>query len=384
MARIVLPESDGSLAWHRMGERMEARHDSTPYRCRVAFAAAHVVPAALDDQGLVCTLDWEATIALREDLWSYGLGVAEAMDTAQRGMGLGWELSRELIRRSAALDRPAGTRLASGANTDQLGDGVVSGDEVLHAYEEQVEHIESCGSQVILMASRHLARCARDREDYMRVYGRLLDQVREPAILHWLGAPFDPLLRGYWGEQSDDRAAEVVLEIIRSNIGKVDGLKVSLLKPDAEQELRRAMPAGVRVYTGDDFHYPELILGDGERGSDALLGIFSGIAPRASAALRALDVGDVVQYGELLAPTVPLSRCVFEAPTWLYKVGLAFLAWISGRQRSFTMLGGLESKRSLLHLVRVFKLADAAGLVGDPDVAVTRMRAYLQVHGIEG
>ncbi|ALG12823.1 hypothetical protein H4W33_003525 [Kibdelosporangium phytohabitans] len=345
---------------------------------RRLLAAAHVVADPLGDNtpGSPAAVDWDATLAYRNHLWEHGFGVAEAMDTAQRGMGLDWAATRELIRRTGAN---AAGPFACGAGTDQLAPGPHTVDEVVEAYTEQVAVIEETGGQVILMASRALAAAAAGPDDYHRVYGHLLRQVSAPVILHWLGPMFDPALDGYWGSADLDAATGVFLDIIESHGSAVDGVKISLLDASREVDLRRRLPTGVRCYTGDDFHYPELILGDSAGYSDALLGIFDAIAPAAAAAVRALDASDTATYNEILAPTVPLSRHIFGTPTYYYKTGIVFLAWLAGHQTHFRMVGGLESARSVPHLVELFKLADAAGLLPDPDLAAGRMRAFLEV-----
>jgi hypothetical protein len=360
---------------------------------RVAFAAAHVVadPRAAVDPWLDAALDWDATLAFRRHLWSHGFGVAEAMDTAQRGMGLDWPTSLELIRRSVGEAHGIqGAVVFSGAGTDHLPAGATcTADDVIAAYEAQCAAIEAAGGRIILMASRALAACARSPDDYVRVYGRVLSQVREPVILHWLGEMFDPALSGYWvgagGLASDPdhaRATDVCAHVISANAAKVDGVKVSLLDAGKEIALRARLPAGVRMYTGDDFNFAALIGGDATGHSDALLGIFDAIAPAASAALTALAAGDRARFDAILAPTVPLSRHVFAAPTRFYKTGVVFLAWLNGHQSHFTMVGGQQSARSVVHLSELFRLADAAGLLRDPELATSRMRAFLGVNGI--
>jgi dihydrodipicolinate synthase/N-acetylneuraminate lyase len=315
---------------------------------RVAFAAAHVA-AGPDGE-----IDWEATLAFRHHLWEHGLGVAEAMDTAQRGMGLDWPAAQELISRTAA---EAGGRLAAGAGTDHTQPRTV--DEVRAAYEHQCELVEGTGAQAIVMASRSLAAVATSADEYREVYGAVLRQLERPAILHWLGDMFDPALAGYWGSPDLDEATETVLAIIGEHAEKVDGIKVSLLDADREVALRSRLPAGVRLYTGDDFNYPELIAS----GSDALLGVFDAIAPAAAAALRALDAGDRDAYDRILEPTVPLARKLFEPPTYNYKTGIVYLAWRNGHQQHFKMLGGMETARSPEHLAEVAALAERAGLL---------------------
>lgn len=353
-----------------------------PYRERVAFAAAHVVadPLAENVPGAPAVLDWDATLAFRRGLFRYGFGVAEAMDTAQRNMGLDWPAVQELVRRSAAQAAELGARIASGAGTDHR-DELSTVPEVTDAYLEQVAFVQGTGSQVILMASRHLARIAAGPDDYLRVYDVLLDQVREPVILHWLGEAFDPQLRGYWGSLEVGAATDTFLDLVRAHAGKVDGVKVSLLSAEHEVGLRARLPDGVRLYTGDDFHYPELIRGDGSHHSDALLGAFAAIAPAASAALAALDEGDLDRYDTELAPTLPLSRHVFAAPTFYYKTGIAFLSWLTGQQPGFTMVGGLQSARSVTHLSTLFALANDARLLPDPDLAAHRLSTWLAAAG---
>ena len=355
---------------------------------RVAYAAAHVVadPLSPKDPWLEPAVDWDATIAFRRHLWSLGFGVAEAMDTAQRGMGLDWATSLELIRRSidAARDFP-GAFLASGAGTDHLAPGPkVTVDDVIAAYEQQFAAVEGAGGRIIMMASRALAACAKSPDDYLRVYDRLLRQAKAPVIIHWLGEMFDPALAGYWGHADHYKAMEVALAAIKANAARVDGVKVSLLDKQKEVDMRRGLPKGVRMYTGDDFNYADLIEGDDKGYSDALLGIFDAIAPAASAALSALAAGDRARFHEIFAPTVPLSRHIFGAPTRFYKTGVVFIAWLNAHQDHFVMVGGQQSARSILHLAEVFRLADRAGLLRDPALAVRRMRELLAVHGIEG
>ena len=360
---------------------------------RIAYSAAHVVadPRAAIDPWLQCAIDWDATIAYRQRLWSLGLGVAEAMDTAQRGMGLDWPTSLELIRRSldAAQDHP-GALVASGCGTDHLVlEHVKTVDEVIAGYEEQMAAIEKLGGRLIVMASRALARVAKGPADYERVYGRVLSQARQPVVLHWLGDMFDPALSGYWGTRDLDAAMDTALGIIAAHAGKVDGIKISLLDKDKEIAMRRRLPAGVRMYTGDDFNYAELIAGDGwgseptHGKSDALLGIFDAIAPAASAALGALAQGNTRQFHDILGPTVPLSRHIFAAPTRFYKTGVVFMAWLNGHQSHFNMVGGQQSTRSLPHLAELFRLADAANLLEQPELALRRMKTLLALHGIE-
>ena len=352
---------------------------------RIAYSAAHVVadPFSSADPWLSPAVDWDATLSYRSYLWSLGLGVAEAMDTAQRGMGLDWPSSLELIDRSLSLARATpGALIACGAGTDHLEPRPnTTSDDVIAAYELQCEAVESRGGRIVLMASRALAACAKSADDYAKVYARILQQVREPVILHWLGDMFDPALAGYWGYADPDRAMDVCLEVIERYAPKVDGIKISLLDKRKEITMRRRLPNGVRMYTGDDFNFAELIAGDESGYSDALLGIFDPIAPAAAAALAALSRGDRAAFDTILAPTVPLSRHVFSAPTRFYKTGVVFLAWLNGRQKHFVMVGGQQSARNLLHFVELFRLADAAGLLVDPELASERMRTLCALHG---
>ncbi len=388
MARTLrLPRADGTLTPYRLTGQAPVQAPGGPIRSRIAYAAVHVVADPLADINptLEAVLDWEATLAYRRYIWSLGLAVAEAMDTSQRGMGFDWPTAKELIRRAVAEARSLpGAVIASGAGTDHLEPGPrVALADVEAAYEEQCAFIESVGGRIILMASRALAACAKSPDDYAKVYGRLLAQVKEPVIIHWLGDMFDPALAGYWGSGDTDRATETLLAIVRDYAPKIDGVKISLLDQAREIAMRRRFPKGVRMYTGDDFDYPTTIRGDGERYSDALLGIFDVIAPVASAALRALDAGDVARYGAILAPTLPLSRHVFGAPTRFYKTGVVFAAYLNGHQSHFRMVGGLESARSVVHLAEQFVLMDRAGLLRDPDIAVERMRRVVAVAGVE-
>jgi hypothetical protein len=383
---IRLPRADRSLETFRLSaprdfpEKVERPHN------RVAFAAAHVVadPLAESDPWLDTKIDWERTIAFREHLWNLGFGVAEAMDTAQRGMGLDWPTSLELIRRSVDAARGRKAVVFSGAGTDHLAPETArTVDEVIRAYEEQFEAIEKLGGRIILMCSRALARVARSADDYARVYDRILAQAKDPVIIHWLGDMFDPALAGYWGTRDLDEAMDTAVAIINTHAAKVDGVKVSLLDKHKEIAMRRRLAKGVRMYTGDDFNYAELIAGDEQGYSDALLGIFDVIAPAASAALTALAAGNRATFDDILAPTVPLSRHIFRAPTRFYKTGVVFMAYLNGHQDHFTMVGGQESTRSTLHLAEIFRLADAAGLLRDPALAVERMRTVLAARGVD-
>ncbi|QLH21902.1 dihydrodipicolinate synthase family protein [Streptomyces sp. Rer75] len=355
-----------------------------PLTSRVVFSAAHVVadPYADVSPDSPAAVDWDATLAFRRHLWSHGLGVAEAMDTAQRGMGLDWAGAAELIRRSAAEATAVGGRIACGVGTDQLAPGDRTTAEVRTAYEEQLAVCEESGAQAILMASRALCAAAKSPDDYLDVYGHLLRQAAEPVILHWLGPMFDPALEGYWGSSDLDAATRTFLDVIAAHPDKVDGIKVSLLDAQREIDLRRRLPDGVRCYTGDDFNYPELIAGDDRGFSHALLGIFDPLGPLAAEAVRRLDTGDTEGFRALLDPTVELSRHLFQAPTRYYKTGVVFLAWLAGHQSHFTMVGGLQSARSLPHLARAYELADGLGLFPDPALAESRMKHLLSVHGV--
>lgn len=353
---------------------------------RVAYAAAHVVadPRRTRDPWLEPAVDWEATMAFRRHLWSLGFRIAEAMDTAQRGMGFDWSNAQELIRRSLAEARHVqGADLASGAGTDHLEPGAATTlDDVVRAYEQQVGFIEGLGGRTILMASRALAAVARGPEDYLAVYERVIGQMREKTVLHWLGDMFDPALAGYWGSGDFERNLDTVVGLIERHADRIEGIKISLLDADKEIALRDRLPAGVRMYTGDDFNYADLIVGDGRRHSHALLGIFDAVAPAAAAALDRLGRGDEAGFRAIIEPTVPLSRRIFEAPTRFYKAGVVFLAWLAGHQEHFTMVGGMESARSILHYADVFRLAAQANLLPDGERAAARMRALCAVHGV--
>ncbi|MDQ1912768.1 dihydrodipicolinate synthase family protein [Paenibacillus sp. GD4] len=383
---IKLPRQDGSTYLYEVGRYEPIRVAKGSFEKRTAFSAAHVVvdPFATTDPILNPKLDIEASMAYRHRLWSLGFGVAEAMDTAQRGMGLQWEAAKTLIAHSVKEAKSVGGLVASGAGTDHLPAAPgLSLEQVEAAYEEQCSYIEGLGGRIILMASRALAAVAQGPDDYRRVYGRILSQVKEPVILHWLGDMFDPALAGYWGHKDDYAAMEVCLDIIRSHADKVDGIKISLLDAGKEIEMRRKLPQGVRMYTGDDFNYPELISGDEQGYSHALLGIFDAIAPVASSALQALDQGRMDAYYELMNPTLPLSRHIFQKPTYAYKTGVVFLAYLNGFQSHFRMVGGAEGQRSATHLAELFVLADEARLLADPELAAKRMQRMLLLAGVE-
>lgn len=388
MAAVVLPTASGGTEVYRSGEPRDFGAAPKGPLPRVAFAAAHVVadPLAEVDPWLEAAIDWDATLDFRRHLWGLGLGVAEAMDTAQRGMGLDWPTSLALITRSieAARDFGGDALLACGAGTDHVApDPVLTLDDVIRAYEEQCSAVEAAGGRIILMASRALAACARSPDDYAAVYGRILSQVREPVIIHWLGEMFDPALQGYWGADDHMKAMDVCLDILAAHAAKVDGIKISLLDDQKEISMRRRLPEGVRMYSGDDFNFADLIAGDETGHSDALLGIFDAIAPAASAALAALGRGDRDGYFGILEPTVPLSRHIFKAPTRFYKTGVVFMAYLNGLQDHFVMVGGQQSARSAQHLAELFRLADKAGLLRDPELACQRMGLVMASHGIK-
>ena len=387
---IQLINHQGNRYSYSMTAKALAAPPSTPSFNRIVYSAAHVVsnPLAAADPWLTTPLDWETTISYRRYLWSLGFGVAEAMDTAQRGMGLDWPTSLELIQRTliAAKDYP-NALVASGCGTDHLEvDQVKSVDDVIRAYEHQMEAIEALGGKLIIMASRALVKVAKGPDDYEKVYARIISQAKQPVILHWLGDMFDPALNGYWGHQDLDKATQTALDIINAYKTKVDGIKVSLLDKHREINMRRRLPKGVRMYTGDDFNYPELIAGDGigtekvHQQSDALLGIFDAIAPTASHALSQLALGNSAGFMQTLEPTLALSRHIFQAPTRFYKTGVVFMAWLNGHQSHFSMVGGQQSARSAQHLCDLFVLADKAGLFLNPEQAHDRMQAYLQVN----
>lgn len=389
MTTIRLPNADRSITPYGLtGTPIPfVQHKASDFN-RIAYAAAHVVadPLASNDPWLTPAIDWDTTLKFRHRLWDLGLGVAEAMDTAQRGMGLGWAEAQELIRRAQAEARTRdGSLIAYGAGTDHLMPGPdVTIDAIIAAYEEQVGFVEGQGGRVILMASRALAAAAKTPDDYAKVYGRILSQVKQPVIMHWLGEMFDPALAGYWGQVDHDAAMDVCLGVIAAHADKVDGIKISLLSAEKEIAMRRRLPASVKMYTGDDFNYAELIAGDAQGYSHALLGIFDAIAPAASAGLAALGKGDTQAFHAVLEPTVALSRHIFAAPTRFYKTGVVFLAYLNGLQDHFSMIGGQQSTRSIQHLAELFRLADKAGVLGDPDLAVQRMQAVLKVNGVAG
>ena len=392
VSTLLLPGPSGDLEPYTVGAPGDWTTPTAPISSRIAYAAAHVVPEALADNtpGAPAVIDWDATLAYRHRLWAYGLGVADAMDTAQRGMGLDWAATAALIKRSAAEADSVGGLLACGAGTDQLdpadvAPGARGRQQVIDAYREQIATVQGAGARVIVMASRALAALADSAADYRAVYDTILDDVGQPVILHWLGPMFDPALAGYWGGEVE-AATETFVSLIGDHPGRVDGVKVSLLDAGHEVALRArlaALPTPVRLYTGDDFNYPELIDGDGEHHSDALLGVFAAIYPAASTALQAYDAGDDTRGRAILDSTRELSRHLFSAPTYYYKTGVAFLSWLNGNQPGFAMIGGLQAGRSIPHLVETFRLADRAGLLLEPELAVHRLQTLLAVHGID-
>ncbi|MEE2568574.1 dihydrodipicolinate synthase family protein [Pseudarthrobacter sp. J64] len=402
MTSLILPTNDGGIRQYTLQAPTVWAKPDAPLTSRHAYAAAHVIPEVTADNfpGAPARLDWDATLAYRHELWSYGLGVADAMDTAQRGMGLDWAATQELIKRSGAeaasvvaaggvatAGKSVRDLVSCGAGTDQLDiasipAGKAGLDAVIEAYREQIVVVSEAGPKVILMASRALAKVATSAEDYLYVYSTLLGEVEQPLILHWLGTMFDPALAGYWGSDDVATATETFLGLIRDNASKVDGVKVSLLDASHEVALRAALPEGVRLYTGDDFNYPELIDGDGSKYSDALLGIFAAIYPAASVALQKYDAGDAAKAREILDSTRELGKHIFSAPTFYYKTGIAFMSWLNGKQAGFQMVGGLHSGRSVVHLARTFELADQAGLLRDPSLAAFRMSDFLRINGV--
>ncbi|EJL58279.1 hypothetical protein PMI09_00496 [Rhizobium sp. CF122] len=384
---LNLPNTDGSASEYRLVGTPIERPSAPPKFNRIAYAAAHVVsdPRKDFDPWGRPAIDWDTTIAFRRHLWSLGFKIAEAMDTSQRGMGLDWDGARELIRRSLEEARTVpGADLACGAGTDHLpASDARSIDDVIKAYETQIEFVEKNGGRAIMMASRALARVASSPDDYTKVYGRILSQAKDKVVLHWLGDMFDPNLAGYWGSAQFEPALECVLRIINENKEKVEGIKISLLDNAKEIQLRNRLPEGILCFTGDDFNYAELIEGDGRRYSHALLGIFDAVAPSASKALASLATGDAATFRSVIEPTVPLSRKIFEAPTQYYKAGVVFLAWLNGHQSHFSLPAGLQSARGINHYADIFRLADKANVLDKPKLATARMRHFMGVFGIE-
>lgn len=384
---LNLPQADGSASPYRLSGTPTERPAVVPQFNRIAYAAAHVVSDPKTDHTPWNSpaIDWDATLAFRHHLWGLGFKIAEAMDTSQRGLGLDWTGAQELIRRSIEESKTvAGADLACGAGTDHLDPlDAKNLDDVIKAYETQVDFVEKYGGRFILMASRALARIARSPDDYAKVYGHILSNAREKVVLHWLGDMFDPQLKGYWGSENFEEALETVVSIIEDNKDKVEGIKISLLEEQYEIALRNQLPEGVLCFTGDDFNYAPLIEGDGTKHSHALLGIFDAVAPQASNALSALANGDNESFRAIIEPTVPLSRKIFEAPTQYYKAGVVFLAWLNGHQKHFTMPGGMQSARGVLHYADIFRLADQANVLDSPDLAIRRMGHLMTIYGIE-
>ena len=382
--KIKLPNLNGvAESYHLKGEPIAIRKPRTPFN-RIAFAAAHVVanPFSNADPSGSPDIDWDRTLAYRRYLLDLGFGIAEAMDTSQRGMGLDWPKALDLIAQSLAHAGKRSGQIYSGSGTDHLAPANArSLDDVIRAYLEQLNAIQNLGGRIILMASRALVKVAKSPDDYVKVYSRVLAEAEHPVILHWLGEMFDPALKGYWGGNDFSKTMETCLAAIEANVSKVDGIKISLLDDSKEVDMRRRLPPSVKMYTGDDFNYPDLIAGDEQGYSHALLGIFDAIAPAASEALSALAKGNTKKYHALMAPTVPLSRLIFRAPTQYYKTGIVFLAWLNGHQDHFVMVGGAQAMRPLPYFTEIFRLADQAGLLADPELAVKRMKQLLAIHG---
>lgn len=383
MRTVQLPRPDGGLETVQLRPPADLPIEAPPPTSRTVFAAAHVVAEPLHSAtSIPGAVDWEATIEQRRRTWALGIGVAEAMDTAQRGMGIDWPLVQKLIDLSLTESRAIGGQTVVGIANDNAPDGVLDLSNIEDAYLEQLEFVESRGGRVVVMASRQLAASATSPDDYQRVYDTVLRAATRPVVLHWLGPMFDPALQGYWGHATPEQAQATVLDLIASHADRVDGIKISLLDAAFESAFRRRLPAGQRLYTGDDFDYVDLIAGDGTHHSDALLGAFTAIAPIARAALQHLDAGNEACFRSVLEPTLPLSRLVFSAPTPYYKTGIVWLAYLRGHQGHFRMLSGLESGRSILHLCQVFREANKVGLFQDPDLAADRLVAWLMVQGV--
>lgn len=382
--RVKLPTGPGRFSDYVLRDPADLPSTAEPPRMRVAYAAAHVVA----DSRYACTsaapgcVDWDATLRQRLRLWELGLGVAEAMDTAQRGMGIQWPDVKRLVAETLSAGREVGGATVVGVATDTMGDEIPTIGRIIDAYLEQLSFVEDLGGTAVIMASRQLAAAAQGPDDYLKVYDAVISQARRPVLLHWLGTDFDPSLTGYWGRVGSTAAMEVVLDLIRMREQRIEGIKISLLDPELEIAIRCSVPDAVKVFTGDDFNYVDLIAGSDGRHSHALLGAFAAIAPIARAALGSLDDGDMADYRNLLGPTLPLSRLIFEAPTWYYKTGIVWLAYLQGHQSHFRMLGGLESGRSVSHLLDVFSEADKLGLFCDPELTAARLSAYLSVNQI--
>ncbi|OUJ03917.1 dihydrodipicolinate synthase family protein [Acetobacter cibinongensis] len=382
--KILLPDSEGLKTAYQLSGKSAPQETLPADPARIVYSAAHVTadPFSASAPSGRAAIDWETTLAFRRYLDGLGLGIAEAMDTAQRGMGLDWRNALELIKRTKE-DLPH-ARVVNGCGTDHLApEDARSMDDVSDAYLEQVDAIQGVGARIILMASRALVRVAKSPDDYKAVYAKVLSACDQPVVLHWLGSAFDPALKGYWGAPHFEDALEVALEVIEHNKSKIDGIKISLLDKEKEILMRRRLPAGVKMYTGDDFNYPELIAGDEQGYSHALLGIFDPIAPLAASAVKRLGEGDKAGFHALLDPTVPLARLMFQAPTQYYKTGVVFLAWLNGFQKHFIMLNGAQSMRALPYFTGIFRHADACGLLRDPERAIERMRSFLALYGAD-
>ncbi|MGV9193727.1 DUF993 family protein [Microbacterium sp. MC2] len=399
MTDLTLLAADGGLTRTALVDTSGYSRPSGPLRSRVAYAAAHVVPVVHGDNtpGRPAQIDWDATLAFRRNVYSWGLGVADAMDTAQRNMGLDAAATRELIARSAEVAREESGSVVVGVNTDHVDDDRISLAQIIDAYTQQLHFAEEQGAGPVLMASRHLARVATSADDYRHVYREVLAAASTPVVLHWLGTAFDPQLEGYFGSTEWGAASDVLLEIIGESVDKVAGVKMSLLNAESEVSVRQRLPETVRMFTGDDFNYVGLIGGadvpeatqperdpaSPRQHSDALLGAFAALAPVASAAIQALDAGDPARYLQVLGPTEELSRQVFAAPTFYYKTGVAFLSWLNGHQPAFQMVGGLHSARSLPHLSRIVELANAAKAFERPALAAERWHGLLRLNGLD-
>lgn len=383
---LRLPETGGGMRTHVMREPAVFEKHPRPFTSRTVLAAPHVVADVRAEYtpGVAPPVDWESTMAFRRHLWSYGIGVAEGMDTSERGVGgLMWPQAQELIALGIEEAAAAGGAIVCGAGTDQISSAQPSLEHVIDAYLEQTSYIEGRGGATVIRASHALVAAAKSDEDYLKVYGTVLASLERPAIVHWLGTVFDPTLAGYWGHDDVRAAMRVVLEMAHSNVDSLRGIKFSLLDDELESEFRRLVPPSVQVFTGDDYGYTQLLLGDSEHHSHGLLGVLDPIAPIASAAFAALDQGDESSFTETMDATIPFAVKMFEPPAASYKVGVVFTAWLSGHQEHFRMVTGREGMRSLQHLTDLFVLADALGLYPDPELAAHRMRILLAMGGVE-
>jgi hypothetical protein len=400
---VQLPNLRGTPRPYRLRPAFTAAPvpGTRPCFSRLAYAAAHVVAkpangAAAADPRSPDSVDWDATLRFRRHLWHLGFGIAEAMDTAQREI-LGWENAARLLDMTLADARAEpGRGVIGGAGTDTLATSTPTLRQVIDAYVAQAEFIHERGGRVILFPTHFLPRHFPAPGHYLEVYRAVTQEVSKPVFLHWLGDMFAPALRGYFPGDSFRR--------ITQDNPKVLGVKLSLLDQRLEEAIRRRIaPQGQVVLTGDDFNFPALIrggkgAGDGRgfqsrafhfegRGfpvgdySHGLLGIFDGIARVASRALICLAQGDAREYDRLMAPTVPLSRHIFKAPTQHYKAGLVFLAYLNGHQSHFHLLADAEQRRDMAHYVELFKLANAAGVLDDPESAYERFQPVLRNAG---